>query len=188
MISTAEDGNGNVVEQTVDNGDGTATRTVYDEHGKVVTAETVTIPPPPPPTVAQATEALVALTAESTLIAAADRIPVGTADVFAPLLPAWQADQAVTVGALRVDGATVWQAVQAHTTQADWAPERTPALWRRWRDPDAGPAPWVQPTGSSDAYAKGARVTHKGSVWESLVAANVWEPTAGAPTLWKEIK
>lgn len=35
---------------------------------------------------------------------------------------------------------------------------------------------WIQPTGAHDAYAKGARVTHDGKKWVSLVDSNVWEP------------
>ena len=35
---------------------------------------------------------------------------------------------------------------------------------------------WVQPTGSHDAYAKGAKVTHNFKKWTSDVDANVWEP------------
>ena len=35
---------------------------------------------------------------------------------------------------------------------------------------------WVQPTGAHDAYAQGAKVSHKGKKWTSDVANNVWEP------------
>jgi YD repeat-containing protein len=45
--------NGNIVEQTVDNGDGTGTRTVYDADGNVTSTEQLTglpIPVPPEPT------------------------------------------------------------------------------------------------------------------------------------------
>lgn len=35
---------------------------------------------------------------------------------------------------------------------------------------------WIQPTGSHDAYAKDAKVTHNGKKWTSDVDANVWEP------------
>ena len=49
---TVHDGNGNIVEQTVDNGDGTGTRTTYLPDGTVDTVEQLTglpIPPPPEP-------------------------------------------------------------------------------------------------------------------------------------------
>ena len=39
---THEDGKGNIVEQVTDNGDGTGTRTVYNEAGQVVSTEQVT--------------------------------------------------------------------------------------------------------------------------------------------------
>ena len=44
--------NGNIVAQTVDNGDGTGTRTTYDADGNVTSVEQLTglpIPPPPEP-------------------------------------------------------------------------------------------------------------------------------------------
>jgi hypothetical protein len=44
-------------------------------------------------------------------------------------------------------------------------------------------APWLQPQGAHDAYAEGARVTHAGKVWVSLMDANVWEPGV---TGWRE--
>ena len=36
--------------------------------------------------------------------------------------------------------------------------------------------PWVQPLGAHDAYAKDAKVTHKGRIWTSTAANNTWEP------------
>ena len=47
-----------------------------------------------------------------------------------------------------------------------------------WRDTpvDGSPAPWTQPTGAHDAYAKGDVVIHENQVWESTLDANVWEP------------
>ena len=49
---TAFDADGNIVEQTVDNGDGTGTRTVYDADGNVTSVEQLTglpIPVEPEP-------------------------------------------------------------------------------------------------------------------------------------------
>ena len=39
---TAFDGNSNIIEQTVDNGDGTGTRTVFDADGNVTSVEQLT--------------------------------------------------------------------------------------------------------------------------------------------------
>ena len=46
---TAFDGNSNIIEQTVDNGDGTGTRTVYDADGNVTSTEQLTGLPIPEP-------------------------------------------------------------------------------------------------------------------------------------------
>ena len=57
-----------------------------------------------------------------------------------------------------------------------WEPGTQNAQWFDLTPPVSGPQPWVQPTGSHDAYAVGAIVTHKGQTWVSNTAANVWEP------------
>lgn len=59
MTDFTFDPSGNVVESLVDNGDGTGTRTVYDEWGDVLTVETVTVDRPAP-TVDPAAEAIAA--------------------------------------------------------------------------------------------------------------------------------
>lgn len=48
------------------------------------------------------------------------------------------------------------------------------------------PAAFKQPTGEHDAYAKGAKVTYNGAVYESLIAANAYSPDA-YPTGWKKL-
>ncbi|HNG25530.1 MAG TPA: hypothetical protein PLC03_16305, partial [Microthrixaceae bacterium] len=66
-------------------------------------------------------------------------------------------------------------------------PDKVPALWTPVRETKgAAPDPFVQPTGSSDAYGKGDRVTFEGGVWESTIDANVWSPTA-YPAGWKAV-
>lgn len=74
----------------------------------------------------------------------------------------------------------LYRCVQAHTAQADWRPDLPGlgALWVPFYEPEAGPQPWVQPTGAHDAYNVGDRVTFEGNVWESVINANVWSPTA----------
>lgn len=63
---------------------------------------------------------------------------------------------------------------QPHTTQADWTPDVTPAMWTvvsldEWPE-------WVQPIGASDAYNQDDKVSHNEKHWISDVDANVWEP------------
>ena len=93
------------------------------------------------------------------------------------LFPDWVSGEAVAVGAVRQFDGALYQVVQAHTTQADWTPPTVPALWAAVRQTE-GPTvdPWVQPTGSSDAYGIGDLVTFEGQTWESTAANNVWSP------------
>ena len=71
--------------------------------------------------------------------------------------------------------------------QTDWTPDKVPALWTPVRKvAGAAPDEWVQPVGASDAYRKGDRVTFQGQVYESVIDANVWSPTA-YPAGWKAV-
>ena len=93
----------------------------------------------------------------------------------APMLfPSWKAGTDYGADQRIEYGGTLYRCVQAHTSQTDWTPPATPALWvvvslEEWPD-------WVQPTGAHDAYAAGAKVSHAGKHWTSNVDANVWEP------------
>ena len=100
------------------------------------------------------------------------------------LYPAWQVDTAYTVDERIRYNSTLYRCVQAHTSQADWTPDVTPALWTvvsldEWPE-------WVQPTGAQDAYAKGDKVSHNDKHWISEVDGNVWEPGIYG-NLWSEV-
>jgi hypothetical protein len=45
------------------------------------------------------------------------------------LYPQWEADKAVQVGERNRYGEKLYKCAQAHTTQADWTPDVTSALW-----------------------------------------------------------
>jgi len=185
---TTEDGHGRIIEQTVDNGDGTGTRTTYDERGEVTSTEKVEMPLPAPPTIDEARALLATLDAEQRLVAIAETVTPEHARILAPLLPEWTPDETVTAGALRTHDGVIYEAIQGHTTQDGWEPPETPALWRVWRDAKADvPPEWVRPTGAHDAYAIGERVTYQGSVYESLINANTYSPTE-YPAGWRLIK
>ena len=79
----------------------------------------------------------------------------------------------------------LYKVLQNHTSQADWTPDVAVSLYVKVSI-DEFPE-WVQPQGSHDAYAKGDRVSHNEKHWESLIDANVYEPSESVPTLWKEI-
>lgn len=103
------------------------------------------------------------------------------------LYPNWKEDLSVKVDERYRYGETLYKCVQAHTTQSNWTPNVTPALWtvvslEEWPE-------WVQPTGAQDAYAKDDKVSHNDKHWISLVDANVWEPgVVGTESLWQEVE
>ena len=96
---------------------------------------------------------------------------------IAALFLPWEVGEVVLVNDLRRYGDHLYKCVQSHTTQGDWTPDVTPALWTIKSAPGIIPV-WVQPTGAHDAYAIGDRVQwpEGGAVWESTIAANTTEP------------
>lgn len=90
------------------------------------------------------------------------------------LFPPWSVGKSYATGDRVQHEGTLYKCVQAHTSQADWTPPATPALWTAV-SLDEYPA-WVQPTGAHDAYSKGDKVTHNGKRWTSDVDNNTWEP------------
>ena len=104
------------------------------------------------------------------------------------LFPAWTVGKAYAVGERIRYGKKLYHCVQAHTSQADWTPDKTPALWTEVAKPGEIPV-WKQPTGAQDAYHKGDRVRYpdeNGAVYESLTDGNVWPPDA-YPEGWRKI-
>lgn len=90
------------------------------------------------------------------------------------LYPSWKEGLSVKVDERYRYGDTLYKCVQAHTTQADWTPDVSPALWvvvslDEWPE-------WVQPTGAQDVYNTGDKVSHNGKHWISIVDNNSWEP------------
>ena len=90
------------------------------------------------------------------------------------LFPPWSVGKSYATGDRVQYEGTLYKCVQGHTSQADWTPPATPALWTAV-SLDEYPA-WVQPTGAHDAYSKGDKVTHSGKHWTSDVDNNTWEP------------
>jgi hypothetical protein len=132
--------------------------------------------PPPPPSYPTAEQSLIAAARLVVLPKiAADELKDEAAEQFAGLFPDWKPGIAVRAGEVyRWDGALV-EVVQGHTTQADWTPDKVPALFKIHRTANTV-APWVQPVGAHDAYQIGDRVTHNGQTWTSTAANNVWAP------------
>ena len=90
------------------------------------------------------------------------------------LFPAWVVGKAYAVNDRAQYNGTLYKCIQAHTSQADWAPDATPALWKTV-SVDEYPE-WVQPTGAHDAYNIGDKVTYNGQHYVCTSNANVYAP------------
>ena len=92
------------------------------------------------------------------------------------LFDEWKTGTAYTIQQrIRYEG-KLYRCEQAHTSQANWTPDVTPALWVRVDDPSQEWPEWRQPTGSTDAYALGDKVSHNDKHWISDYDNNTWEP------------
>lgn len=101
------------------------------------------------------------------------------------LFPAWAAGIAYTAGQRVQYNGKLYKCVQAHTSQADWTPEATPALWTEVAAPGDIPV-WKQPTGAQDAYMAGDKVhypTKSDPVYISTIDNNTWAPDVYGWTL-----
>lgn len=102
------------------------------------------------------------------------------------LFPMWQTDTAYALDVRVRYGDKLYRCVQAHTSQAEWTPDVTPALWTEVAKPGEIPV-WRQPTGAQDAYMSGDRVLYPDrgdAVYESTMDYNVYAPDV---TGWKEV-
>ena len=94
------------------------------------------------------------------------------------LFPLWKPDHSYAANDRVRWENRLFRCVQGHTSQADWTPDATPALWTAVAAPGEIPV-WAQPTGAQDAYMQGDRVRYpdeSGDVWVSDVDNNVWQP------------
>ena len=90
--------------------------------------------------------------------------------------PLWEAGQDYTAGFRLRYGGLLYKVLQAHTSRETWTPDAAPSLFAKVLIPDETVIPaWEQPD-STNAYAKGDKVTHKGKTWVSDVDNNLWEP------------
>ena len=97
-----------------------------------------------------------------------------TALTAVELFPAWAIGRAYAVDDRVQHGGILYKCVQAHTSQADWTPDATPALWKTV-SVDEYPE-WVQPTGAHDAYNIGDKVTYNGQHYVCTSDGNVYAP------------
>ena len=105
------------------------------------------------------------------------------------LFPEWKVGVAYAVNDRIRYQEQLYKVVQAHTSQADWTPDITPALYTPVAEPGTIPV-WMQPTGAQDAYMIGDKVhypTADDPVYESLINNNTWSPEA-YPAGWQLVE
>lgn len=118
----------------------------------------------------------------------ASKLPDATALKVKALYPQWDGEShSYTAGDRVLYNGTLYKVVEAHTSQADWTPDKAPSLFAQvLPGQDGTVGEWKQPD-STNPYMKGDRVTYKGHTYESTADNNVWAPDAtGAP--WKQVK
>lgn len=87
----------------------------------------------------------------------------------------WETETSYSLGDLVAYQDSLFEVIQAHTSQADWTPDVVPALFKSFAPVGTIPL-WVQPAGAHDAYQIGDKVEHNTQIWISINADNVWEP------------
>lgn len=97
----------------------------------------------------------------------------------------WIANEPVLVGMQREYGGVVYAALQAHTTQEDWTPDATPALWEVV-EPEPGETPaWA----AGQTVAIGDLRTYNGVTYRCIQAHTTqagWTPPV-VPALWEAV-
>lgn len=88
----------------------------------------------------------------------------------------YKVDEYLTFGQNGVGDPQLYKVVQPHTSQADWAPDKTPALYVAIGLDDSGYPVWSKPTGAHDAYNTGDIVNYNDVLYESLIDGNIWSP------------
>ena len=102
----------------------------------------------------------------------------------------WKIGKSYTVGEFLTYGVNgvgdpqLYKVAQAHTAQADWMPNVTPALYIAIGLNTAGYPVWSQPTGAHDAYNKGDVVDYNGTLYRSLIDGNIYSPDV-YPSGWE---
>ena len=140
---------------------------------------------PTPPTRSQRQQAV-----EATSRLVAQMVVAGTLDtetlaqVQAAFQP-WEPWEDVEVGDVRLWADALVECIQAHTTQPDWTPDVTPALWKVHRTDTGGPIEW-QP---GLELTVEDQVTYDGVTYNVIQAHTTqegWEPP-NTPALFEPV-
>lgn len=109
-------------------------------------------------------------------------LPEAKALEIATVYPAWEVTHVYAVGDIisygtnSVGDPQLYKVVQGHTSQAEWTPDATPALYEAFGLNAEGYPLWAQPSGAHDAYNTGDIVDYNGTLYRSLIDGNTWSP------------
>lgn len=109
-------------------------------------------------------------------LAESGRIDDVTAGEHANFFAPWVFSVKYKTGQIRRYDDKLYRCLSDHESQEMWTPDESPSLWVSMTDPSEEWPVWSQPVGSTDAYAAGVKVSHKGKHWVSDTDDNVWEP------------
>lgn len=113
---------------------------------------------------------------------AAASLPDSEAAEAVELFPAWVVGIAVAEGERMSYGGRLYKCVSAHTTQEDWTPDKTPALWAVVDATHAGTADDPIPAARGMEYEYG-KYYLDGEDGKTYLCARTGEPTGGTVTL-----
>ena len=103
------------------------------------------------------------------------------------LYPLWAVDTAYTVDYVVRHNSKLYRCLQSHTSQDNWTPDATPALWvevaapNEYREIKDGMLP-------TEAFALGeiGWYQSKDNLWKSLIPANTYTPE-NYPAGWEQV-
>ena len=90
------------------------------------------------------------------------------------VFPSWKPEKEYKTGDRIQYQGKLYKVITSHTSQEDWIPDKTPALWVAVSIEEY--PEWVQPAGAHDAYNIGDKVTYKGNHYVCDINGNVYAP------------
>jgi len=96
----------------------------------------------------------------------------------------YKAGDYFTNGENSVGDPQLYVVLQDHTSAVEWTPAAAVSLYKTVGVTAEGYAEWSQPVGATDAYNTGDIVDYNGTLYRSIIDANVWSPEA-YPAGWE---
>ena len=114
-------------------------------------------------------------------------IDEATASEHTEMFLAWQTSMQCKTGMFLQHEGRLYRVLQDHTSQADWLPENTPALYKVVGINENGIPEYSRPISSKDAYMAGDEMMFKNVHYRSKIDYNVWTPEE-YPESWEVIE